>query len=202
MKKPILCIDFDGVIHSYTSWRKGADVVSDPPTAGAMRFIWDAAAHFAISILSSRSGQPGGKRAMRKWLTQNFREYWAVDRTTADDILAEIDWPDQKPPAMVTIDDRAICFDGIWPTVEDLLRFRPWNKRELGATGKFPMPALSDDDEGELRMAVGFDKLSGLVRLEFGKPTAWLALPPADARALAMTILKHASPDGVLSIEI
>ncbi len=40
--KPILCLDFDGVIHSYTSGWKGADVIPDPPVEGAMQFIWDA----------------------------------------------------------------------------------------------------------------------------------------------------------------
>lgn len=31
MGKPILCLDFDGVIHSYASGWKGADVIPDPP---------------------------------------------------------------------------------------------------------------------------------------------------------------------------
>ena len=41
MSKPILCLDFDGVIHSYSSGWKGAAVIPDPPVDGAMRFIWD-----------------------------------------------------------------------------------------------------------------------------------------------------------------
>ncbi len=131
MTKPILCLDFDGVIHSYSSGWKGADVVPDPPTEGAMRFIWDAAAHFRVAIFSSRSRQPGGKSAMQAWLTKHFREHWASDRTTCDDILAEIEWPEEKPPAMLTIDDRALTFSGDWADypIDRLLAFQPWNKR-------------------------------------------------------------------------
>lgn len=131
MSKPILCLDFDGVIHSYSSGWKGADVIPDPPTDGAMRFIWDAAEHFRVSIFSSRSRQSGGKAAMQAWLTKHFRDHWAADRTRCDDILSEIEWPEEKPPAMLTIDDRALTFSGNWadyPPAE-LLKFQPWNKR-------------------------------------------------------------------------
>lgn len=129
MKKPILCLDFDGVLHSYTSGWKGADVVPDDPVPGAMLFIWNAADHFTIAVHSSRSAQTGGVRAMRNWLERHFREHWAADRTRCDDILAEIVWATEKPPAMITIDDRALTFDGTWPAMDALKAFQPWNKR-------------------------------------------------------------------------
>jgi hypothetical protein len=192
MSKPILCLDFDGVIHSYSSGWKGAAVIPDPPVDGAMRFIWDASEHFTIAVFSSRSNQMGGLSAMRKWLNKHFRDYWASDRTACDDKLAEIVWPLDKPAAFITIDDRALTFDGTWPAVEALKSFKPWNKRVIGPTGGFPQGKLNDDDEGELRMGVAYDKLDGIVRVEFGKPVAWLGLPPPQAIQLAQLLLRHA----------
>lgn len=129
MAKPILCLDFDGVIHSYTSGWKGADVIPDPPVPGALQFIASATEHFTVAIFSSRSHQPGGIAAMCEWLG-----YWSVDKEHGmpDDFdhgtWGAIQWPTEKPPALVTIDDRAITFTGEWPSVETLLNFKPWNK--------------------------------------------------------------------------
>jgi hypothetical protein len=185
MTKPILCLDFDGVIHSYSSGWKGADVIPDPPVDGAMKFIWEATEHFRVAIFSSRTNQSGGLTAMQSWLNKNFRDYWGPHRTEADDKLAEIEWPIEKPAALVTLDDRAITFDGTWPDIESLKRFKPWNKREFGATGEFPFGKLNDNDQGALRVGIAYDPLDGVIRVEFGKPIAWLAMPPEQAVELA-----------------
>jgi hypothetical protein len=68
MTKPILVLDFDGVIHSYTSGWKGAAVIPDPPVPGALEFIVGALDRFEVHILSSRSHQRGGRNAMKRWL--------------------------------------------------------------------------------------------------------------------------------------
>lgn len=129
MNKPLLCLDFDGVIHAYDSGWKGARNIPDPPVPGAMRFIWDATDHFTVAIYSSRSGQWGGRRAMRQYVERLFREHWASDRVTCDDKLAEILWPTKKPAAFVSIDDRALTFNGVFPSISSLKSFKPWNKR-------------------------------------------------------------------------
>jgi hypothetical protein len=188
--KPILCLDFDGVLHSYTSGWQGAANITDPPVEGAMRFIWDATDHFRVAIYSSRSGQKGGIRAMKEWLESYFRQYWAADHTTCLDKLSDIEWPTEKPAAFVTIDDRAIQFDGRWPDIQSLLDFKPWNKREFGATGRFPEGKITEDDEGELKLGIAYDPYSKNVIIRFGKPVAWTGMPVNNAREFAMAILK------------
>lgn len=198
-QKPILCLDFDGVIHSYASGWKGADVIPDPPVEGAMRFIWDATEQFRVAIFSSRSNQRGGLRAMKEWLRRHFTDHWQADRTTCDDKFAEIEWPTEKPAAMVTLDDRALTFDGTWPNVDDLKAFQPWNKRpKLGATGTFPEGSLGPHDEGAIQMAVAHDS-KGLVHVNFGKDVSWFAVPPEQAINLGKLLMSHA---GAKKIEV
>lgn len=55
MSKPILCLDFDGVIHQYDSKWTQADEIHDGPVEGAMEFISNAQRYFTIAIYSSRS---------------------------------------------------------------------------------------------------------------------------------------------------
>lgn len=149
--KPILCLDFDGVIHSYSSGWKGASVIPDPPVPGALEFILEAVDQFDVQIFSSRSHQWGGKRAMKNWLRQAFREMFYASAAIQDSagnpaswthadidedawdwgahIVQRIGFPWFKPPAMVTLDDRALTFTGTWPALDDLRGFKPWNKR-------------------------------------------------------------------------
>ena len=123
LNKPILCMDFDGVIHSYTSGWTRADEVRDPPVPGAMDFLREATQHFRVAIFSSRSNQPGGLNAMQEWL---FR--YAELTHPYSSWRHEIEWPTEKPSAKVSIDDRAITFTGVWPDIQTLLSFKPWNK--------------------------------------------------------------------------
>jgi len=136
MTKPILCLDFDGVIHSYTSGWVQADFIPDNPVPGAFGFMYRALEDFNIQIFSSRSKTESGIRTMQIWT-----EYWArkeLDNTEplyrANAIINKIAcnneaWPKAKPSAFVTIDDRAITFLGEWPSIETLKAFKPWNKK-------------------------------------------------------------------------
>lgn len=137
MTKPILCLDFDGVIHSYSSGWQGAHIVSDPPVPGAIEFMCRASDHFTVAVYSSRSSQPGGINAMQQYICEHmYRELRAGSNDSDLDIkqapgyawFYRLLWPTSKPSAMITIDDRAITFTGAWPRIEDLLDFQPWNK--------------------------------------------------------------------------
>lgn len=66
-------------------------------------------------------------------------------------------------------------------------------KPKFGATGKFPQGKVHASDEGELQFGIATDREHGVVVLNFGKPVAWLGLPPAIARQLAQALLEHAS---------
>lgn len=127
--KPSLCLDFDGVLHSYTSGWKGADIIEDPPVPGAIAFLKEAVKHFEVYIFSSRSHQHNGQVAMRTWLGSHII---ADDPGIVMDDppwFAAIHWADNKPAATVSIDDRCITFTGEWPSMEALLAFKPWNKK-------------------------------------------------------------------------
>jgi hypothetical protein len=73
---------------------------------------------------------------------------------------------------------------------------------KLGPTGDFPHGKLSDDDEGGINVALSHHQApdgTPMVRLDFGKPVAWLSLPQDMAIAFALTLLKHA---GVMKVQI
>ena len=131
MSKPILCVDFDGVIHSYSSGWQGADVIADPPVHGALEWLWHAQVYWDVQVYSSRSKEPNAIVAMREWL-----RYWALkelffEGEVLENFMNELSFPTQKPAANMTIDDHAICFEGDWSKIDPkaLLEFKPWNKR-------------------------------------------------------------------------
>lgn len=115
-----IVVDFDGVLHAYTSGWKGATVIPDPPVAGAIAWLREAVGHFHIAIFSSRSREKGGIEAMREWLTNAGLEPALLDK---------IAFPRAKIPAHVYIDDRGWRFEGTFPTLEALDAFEPWHKR-------------------------------------------------------------------------
>ena len=134
-RKPILCLDFDGVIHSYTSGWKGAQVIPDEPVEGVFEFLYEAIFLFNVQIYSTRSGLEGGIKAMEEWLFKH-EAIWRRDKRLRGEPMVRtslafcITFPTSKPPAILTIDDRALTFTGNWSDFDPqvLLDFQPWNK--------------------------------------------------------------------------
>jgi hypothetical protein len=127
--KPILCVDFDGVIHSYDrGWQNGE--IYGNVTSGFFEWLKEAQQHFRIVIYSSRSKSPDGIEAMRKWLEdENVRWLEQQDPGQTNYAGEDVEFAHEKPPAFLTIDDRAIQFNGDWSALvpAKLRAFKPWN---------------------------------------------------------------------------
>lgn len=119
VEKPQIVLDFDGVLHSYVSGWQGIDEIPDIPVAGAKDFLTEALTHFRIAIFSQRSREAKGRIAMKMWAMHHFGE----------DIQMQLEFPEQKPICLVTLDDRALTFVGVFPGMQQLLNFKSWQGR-------------------------------------------------------------------------
>jgi hypothetical protein len=127
--KPILCLDFDGVCHQYTSGWKGADAIPDEYVPGLFEFLEAVKEDFDIQIFSSRSHQEGGQAAMGLWFVDQRKLWRSRGNGPPENTPLHLSFPDVKPPAFISIDDRCLLFEGTWPSVETLKNFKPWNKK-------------------------------------------------------------------------
>lgn len=142
-----VCVDFDGVVHSYDSGWKGPLEIPDPPVAGAFEalraYLTDG---MRVHIYSSRSKEPGAVDSMRAWFV----------RHGAEDLAGVLSFPTQKPAANMTIDDRAFCFGGHFPAPEWIRDFQPWNKRPGGPELTYePLPNLEAEEPALVEWAAG-----------------------------------------------
>lgn len=155
-RRKTICLDFDGVMHSYSSGWKGARNIPDPPVPGALEWLCKALARFDVAIYSSRSHQFGGRRAMKRWLRRHLASWvaglgtdawcdicdtvqcWPLEGSLAEDadwlawsVVRRVQWPNHKPSAHYSIDDRGAQFSGDWDAfkLDTIEAFRPWNRR-------------------------------------------------------------------------
>jgi len=137
-------VDFDGVIHSYTSPWVNARTIPDPPVPGALEWLVEISRDFDVAIFTTRNHQWGGRRAVKRWLIGQIADQWWVRHASVSLVDAEVDeaaeraarelvntwtFPSHKPPALVYVDDRAWRFTGAnFPSKDEIMRARPWNK--------------------------------------------------------------------------
>lgn len=136
--KPTLCFDFDGVIHSYISGWKGADIIPDPPVKGIKEALTELQHDYKITISSSRCASDEGIIAMQDWLEKYEIPYDVITRT--------------KPAAVCYIDDRAVCFDGNpQHMLVEVRNFKPWQEKDAATDLKVVNARISQvhkyDDE-------------------------------------------------------
>ncbi len=106
-----ICLDFDGVIHSYQSGWMGEEIIPDPPIHRVDLAVKRLRKDFRVVVYSARCRFAEGRQAIADWLAKHNIE--------VDDVC------ETKPVAHVYVDDRAVRFSGDWDqTIEDIYGFR------------------------------------------------------------------------------
>lgn len=109
--KPTICIDFDGVLNNYTHYDEH-DLYT--PRDGARDFLIALSEKYRIVVLTARN-----PHNVHKWLLNYDMPFDEVTNI--------------KPPAIVYIDDRAICFEGSFNKLMwEIEGFKTFWERELG----------------------------------------------------------------------
>lgn len=114
-----VAVDFDGVLHSYTSPWINAETIPDPPVPGAVEWLNSIWKDFDVVIHTTRGATPQGVAAVYQWLAVN-------GFCGQIKLVTNI-----KPPALIYLDDRSYRFEGpgTFPSAEQIHRAKPWNKR-------------------------------------------------------------------------
>lgn len=111
IKPQTVCLDFDGVIHSYQHGWQGEATILDPPVHKVDLAIKELRKDYRVVVYSARCRSDEGVAAIEAWLVKHGIEVDEVCR--------------HKPPALVYVDDRAVRFSGDWQqTIADIHSFK------------------------------------------------------------------------------
>lgn len=123
-KRYTVAVDFDGVLHAYTTRWINPHTIPDPPVPGAIEWLGRTLQKFEVVIYSTRCRTWRGRRALRRWLREQAEGLWydSPDARGIEDVRLSF----EKPPALVYIDDRAWRFEGTFPTADEIHRAKPW----------------------------------------------------------------------------
>lgn len=132
-KKYSIAVDFDGVIHQYTTKQRGEwdpEYIPDPPMPGAFEWLGEMVRSFHVIIHSARftprdHTEAGCAKAHR---ALEAVKRWMLEQGMDSHTLRRLEfWMDPgKPTALVYIDDRGYRFEGVFPSKEAIHRLRPW----------------------------------------------------------------------------
>jgi len=118
-EKKTVCLDFDGVIHSYTSGWLGVSCIPDPPVKGTREAIECLRTDYIVKVYSTRCRVSSGLRAIKEYLAEHF--------IVVDEVCR------YKPPAIIYVDDRGIQFNGNWnETIRAIYGFKLWTDKPEG----------------------------------------------------------------------
>lgn len=126
-KKYTVAVDFDGVIHSYTSPWVAAHIAPDLPVPGAIEWLYSTLQNFEVTIFTTRGKSWRGRRAVRQYLRRygGHLFYESPGMRGLEDVKVSA----KKDAALIYLDDRAVRFDGVnFPTAQQIHQLRPWNK--------------------------------------------------------------------------
>jgi hypothetical protein len=116
--RPTIAVDFDGVLHSYTTPWLDETTIPDPPVEGAIEWLTAMAADFDVAIFTTRAKTRAGALAVSRWLNEHG-------------FAGVVTISDRKPMAVIYVDDRGWRFEGpgTFPTAEQIHAAVPWNRR-------------------------------------------------------------------------
>jgi hypothetical protein len=189
MKKTV-CVDLDGVLARYDKWR-GIDHFGEP-IPGAVEFTKALAEIADVVIFTTRCNPEINRPEAVHLLVNRVRKFLDEHGFVYHDIYSG----SGKPMAVAYVDDRAVVcrpekdvenqdYDVALRMCRALV-----SGHSLGAQGTFSNGRINEEDEGDLKIMVGHH--ADCVRIDFGKPVGWIALPKDVAVSLGKAILTHA----------
>lgn len=154
--KPTLSLDFDGVIHAYSrGWQDGE--IYDSPVPGFFEWARRARERFRLVVFSSRCVNPSQALLVKYWLEARLQEWKTANFVGAEQppFVDDFEVWVTKPPAFLSIDDRALQFRGDWSAwwldPDRLLEFKPWTAGEPPGPCEDPRLVAADELAREAR---------------------------------------------------
>lgn len=137
MKKARVAVDFDGVIYSYKSGYIEGEL-PDPPVLGAFEFLYSVIdSGYDVTIFSTRCKSNATVMLMKDWMIRYGMK---------NEYIEMMEFTNIKPIAKIYLDDRAISFNGYFPTIQEIDNFEPWHKGKSSSVKEYNEKIVIDID--------------------------------------------------------